>query len=137
MNVLLESWGGPFGGVPPFDRVRVDDFKPALEAAMDEQLRDIERIASDLVRGVFQNQVACSVCGSDFQAGLEIPHPAPAGILFGRHGLWGGGHASDPINMYDEVLATPMIWRWLGNWVKCAIRSGQAGWWGRMTWPWP
>ena len=58
MNVLLESWGGPFGGVPPFDRVRVDDFKPALEAAMDEQLRDIERIASDPAPATFENTVA-------------------------------------------------------------------------------
>src|SRR5437879_1557323 len=38
-----------------------------------------------------------------------------SGSLFGRHGLWGGGLASNPINMHDEVLATPMIWRWLGR----------------------
>lgn len=34
------------------------------------------------------------------------------GFLLGRHGLWGKGLASDPINMYDEVMATPMIWSW-------------------------
>src|SRR5438552_17170968 len=35
-NPLLEPWSGPHGGVPPFDRVRVADFKPALHAAMSE-----------------------------------------------------------------------------------------------------
>ena len=44
-NPLLDPWGGPFGGVPPFDRVRIADFEPALEAAMAEQLAAIERIA--------------------------------------------------------------------------------------------
>ena len=58
MNALLEPWGGPFGGVPPFDKVRVEDFKPALEAAMDEQLREIERIASDPAPATFENTIA-------------------------------------------------------------------------------
>jgi arylsulfatase A len=34
------------------------------------------------------------------------------GSLYGRHGLWNSGAASDPVNMYEEVVATPMIWRW-------------------------
>ena len=34
------------------------------------------------------------------------------GALFGRHGLWGAGRASDPVNMYDEVVNTPMILSW-------------------------
>jgi arylsulfatase A-like enzyme len=34
------------------------------------------------------------------------------GSLFGRHGLWNSGRASDPVNMYEEVANTPMIWRW-------------------------
>ncbi len=38
-----------------------------------------------------------------------------SGSLLGRHGLWSGGHASDPINMYEEVTTTPMIWNWRGK----------------------
>jgi arylsulfatase A-like enzyme len=34
------------------------------------------------------------------------------GALYGRHGLWGAGDASEPVNMYDEVVRTPMIWSW-------------------------
>jgi arylsulfatase A-like enzyme len=32
------------------------------------------------------------------------------GALLGRHGLWGSGDASDPPNMYEEVVNTPLIW---------------------------
>jgi arylsulfatase A-like enzyme len=34
---------------------------------------------------------------------------APSGSLLSAHGLWGDGEASDPINMFEEVVDTPMI----------------------------
>lgn len=34
------------------------------------------------------------------------------GHLMGRHGLWGAGRASEPINMFEESVRTPMIWNW-------------------------
>jgi arylsulfatase A-like enzyme len=37
---------------------------------------------------------------------------ASCGALWSQHGLWGAGDCSDPVNMYQECLATPMIWRW-------------------------
>ncbi|HET7731724.1 MAG TPA: M3 family metallopeptidase [Usitatibacter sp.] len=57
-NPLLEKWPGPHGGVPPFDEAKVEHFKPALEAAMDEQLAEIERIASDPAPPTFENTLA-------------------------------------------------------------------------------
>ena len=33
----------------------------------------------------------------------------------GRHGLWSAGHASNPINMYEEVIGVPLIWSWPGK----------------------
>ena len=59
-NPLLEPWSGPFGGVPAFDRARIADFEPALEAAMAEQLAAIERIATDPTPPTFENTVAAS-----------------------------------------------------------------------------
>ena len=59
-NPLLEPWPGPFGGVPPFDRVRVADFEPALETAMAEQLAAVERIAGDAAPPTFANTVAAA-----------------------------------------------------------------------------
>jgi arylsulfatase A-like enzyme len=37
------------------------------------------------------------------------------GSLLGRHGLWDSGDASDPVNMYDEAVGTPLIWSWAGR----------------------
>ena len=34
------------------------------------------------------------------------------GALLSHHGLWGAGDASEPPNMYEESIATPMILSW-------------------------
>jgi arylsulfatase A-like enzyme len=47
---------------------------------------------------------------------------SPCGSLFGRHGLWASGDASDPVNMYEEAIATPMVWSWSGHVVPLATR---------------
>jgi arylsulfatase A-like enzyme len=44
------------------------------------------------------------------------------GSLFSAHGLWGDGEASDPVNLYDEVINTPMIWSWPGRVPPLAVR---------------
>jgi peptidyl-dipeptidase Dcp len=57
-NPLLEPWSGPYGGVPPFDRVRIEHFRPALEAAMAEQLAEVAAIAGDPRPPEFDNTLA-------------------------------------------------------------------------------
>ena len=57
-NPLLAPWSGPYGGVPPFDKVKVSDFKPALEAAMAENLAEVDRIANDPAAPTFENTIA-------------------------------------------------------------------------------
>jgi peptidyl-dipeptidase Dcp len=57
-NPLLQPWTGPYGGVPPFDKVKVEHFKPALEAAMAENLAEIDRIAKDPAPPTFENTIA-------------------------------------------------------------------------------
>jgi choline-sulfatase len=37
------------------------------------------------------------------------------GYLLGRHGLWSKGLASNPINMYEEVMKVPFILSWPGK----------------------
>ena len=56
-NPLVAEWAGPYGGVPPFDLVKVADFKPALEAAMSENLSEVERIANDAAPPTFENTI--------------------------------------------------------------------------------
>ena len=57
-NPLLLPWIGPHGGLPPFDRVRLPDFKPALLAAMAEELAEIETIAAEPDAPTFGNTLA-------------------------------------------------------------------------------
>ena len=57
-NPLLAGWTGPYGGIPPFDQVRVEHFQPALEAAMAENLAEVERIASNPAPATFENTLA-------------------------------------------------------------------------------
>jgi len=56
-NPLLADWKGPYGGIPPFDRVQVPLFKPALETAMAENLAEIQRIANDPAPPNFENTI--------------------------------------------------------------------------------
>jgi peptidyl-dipeptidase Dcp len=56
-NPLLAEWVGPYGGVPPFDKVQVALFKPALESAMAENLSDIDRIAKQSTAPTFDNTI--------------------------------------------------------------------------------
>jgi peptidyl-dipeptidase Dcp len=57
-NPLLAPWTGPYGGVPPFDQVRVADFEPALAAGMAEELAEIGRIADNPAPPTFDNTIA-------------------------------------------------------------------------------
>jgi len=57
-NPLLARWTGPYNGVPPLDQVKVAHFRPALEAAMAENLREVEAIASNSAAPDFQNTIA-------------------------------------------------------------------------------
>ncbi|HEX4781584.1 MAG TPA: M3 family metallopeptidase, partial [Usitatibacter sp.] len=57
-NPLMAPWSGPYGGVPPFDQVKVVDFKPAFEAAMAQELAEIEAIASSAAPPDFDNTIA-------------------------------------------------------------------------------
>lgn len=56
-NPLLGNWAGPSGGVPPFDQVRVADFKPALQAAMAENLAEIDEITGNTSNPSFENTI--------------------------------------------------------------------------------
>lgn len=58
VNPLLEKWDGPYGGVPPFHKVKVADFKPAMTAAMAEHLTEIDAIANSKEAPTFENTIA-------------------------------------------------------------------------------
>jgi peptidyl-dipeptidase Dcp len=57
-NPLLSQWVGPHGGVPPFAKVKVEHFKPALEGAMNDTRRDLATIADNPAAPTFDNTIA-------------------------------------------------------------------------------
>jgi len=54
---LTDPWAGPYGGVPPFDKVRVADFEPALDWSMEDQRRAIKAITDSPAEPDFANTI--------------------------------------------------------------------------------
>jgi arylsulfatase A len=49
---------------------------------------------------------------SQLQNSTLVVFTSTCGALLGRHGLWDGAPASDPPNLYQQTVLTPMIWSW-------------------------
>jgi len=56
-NVLLKQWTGRDGGVPPWDQVRPELFKPAYLAALDLQRAEYAAIAGNAAAPTFANVI--------------------------------------------------------------------------------
>jgi len=56
-NSLLNNWSGPYGGVPAFGTYKLEDFKPALEKAIQEKLAEIDIIANNPKPATFENTI--------------------------------------------------------------------------------
>ena len=65
-NPLLEEWDTPFG-IPPFEEVQIDDYKPAVLAAIEEHNKEIDAIVNNPAAPDFENTiVALDNAGSLF-----------------------------------------------------------------------
>ncbi len=56
-NPFLEEWNTPYG-VPPFDKIEISDYVPALKAGMEEQTAEIEAIIANAEAPTFENTIA-------------------------------------------------------------------------------
>lgn len=56
-NTLLAPWIDAYNGVPPLDKIKISDFKPALLAAMDETDAEIASITSNTEAPSFENTI--------------------------------------------------------------------------------
>ena len=91
---LLAPWTGPYGGEPAFDKVRVADFAPALEAGMAETLRETEAVANNPAPPTFANTI------------LPLENSGAAlnrgGALFG---IWSGNLKSPEFQKVEIEIA--------------------------------
>lgn len=54
---MTTEWTGPYGGVPPWDRVEVTAFPAAFELAIEENLQEIESIVTNTEPATFENTI--------------------------------------------------------------------------------
>ncbi len=86
LGPLLEPWSGPHGGIPPFDRITTEQFKPALLKGMDLARAEIQALASQQSAPTFEN-----TCLAYEDSGRPL----------GRAGNFFGVYTS---NMNDEAM---------------------------------
>ncbi|SFC94262.1 peptidyl-dipeptidase Dcp [Microbulbifer thermotolerans] len=93
-NSLLKEWTGPYGGVPAFDTMRLEDLKPALEIAMANQLANIEAIVSNPSAPTFANTIeALERSGSDLDR------------VFVYYGIWSSNLSSPEFRAIQREIA--------------------------------
>ncbi|HET6565578.1 MAG TPA: M3 family metallopeptidase, partial [Xanthomonadales bacterium] len=56
-NPLLAEWTGPYGGVPAFDQMNLDDIEAAMETGMANSLAALEVIAAQTEPATFENTI--------------------------------------------------------------------------------
>ncbi|KUJ84572.1 peptidase M3 [Microbulbifer flavimaris] len=93
-NPLLAEWTGPYGGVPAFDKMRVEDLKPAMEFAMAENLREIDAIAANPEPATFANTIA-----ELERSGAELDR------VFSYYGIWAANMSSPEFREVQGELA--------------------------------
>jgi peptidyl-dipeptidase Dcp len=93
-NPLLRPWAGPHGGVPPFDQIKVGQFTPAIEAAMDENLAEIASIANDPAPPTFENTIAAQE-----RSGRAITR------VLAVYGVWSGNLSTPEFQAVERLMA--------------------------------
>lgn len=54
---MIAAWTGPYGGVPPWDKITVRDFVPAFDHAIDAARAEIDAITANKKKATFENTI--------------------------------------------------------------------------------
>jgi|TARA_B110001469_G_scaffold25604_1_gene26387 peptidyl-dipeptidase Dcp len=93
-NVLLQEWNGPYGGVPAFDTMNVNDIQEAVETGMELNLSEIEAIANSTEPASFENTIAAME-----RSGAELDR------VFSYYGIMSANMSSPEFREIQGVLA--------------------------------
>ena len=92
-NPLLEPWRGPLGGLPRFDLVKVEDFRPAFDTAMAQQRREVAAIATHPAPPSFTNTiVALERSGQAFNRVIRF------------YGVWRGSLSTPAVQALEREM---------------------------------
>lgn len=92
--LLTRPWQGPYGGVPPFDKVKVEDFEAAFDAAMTSQRNEIRAIVDNKAAPDFNNTiVAMETAGAAMERVSTL------------YGVWSGGLSTPELQAISKRLS--------------------------------
>src|SRR2546429_6559629 len=99
-NPLLAQWGGPFG-VPAFDRIKPEHFRPAFARAFAAHAAEVAAIAGNAQSPTFANTIdALEASGEALARAVDLFH------------LLAGAHTNDAILAFERELATLKAKHW-------------------------
>lgn len=93
-NTVLAEWTGPYGGVPAFDTVKLEDLEPALETAMADHLAELDAIAADAEPPTFENTILAME-----DAGRDLDR------VFVYYGIWNSNRSSEDSRAIQRRMA--------------------------------
>ena len=93
-NDLLKEWTGPYGGVPAFDEMDLQELKPAIEKGMEMHLQEIEKIANNPAPPTFENTILAMESSGK-----------PLDRAFTYYGIWSSNMSSPEFRAIQEQLA--------------------------------
>ncbi len=93
-NPLLAPWSGDYGGVPAFDRMELADLEPAFDAAMAENLAEIEAITANTDAATFENTIVAMERAGDAMSRV--------GTYFG---IWSANRSSPEFRAVQAKVA--------------------------------
>lgn len=90
---VLKKWEGPYGGVPAFDKIDIQEFIPATEVALREKALEIDSIAHQSEKPSFANTIeALEKTGSTFKRIQAVFY------------IWTSNMASDELDSIQQIL---------------------------------
>lgn len=96
-NPLIQEWKGLYGGLPPFDKVKVNQFEPALETGMKANLNEIQKIVDNKSQPDFENTIiALERSGKTLERVQTI------------YGIWSSNMSSDDFQKVEAEMEPQM-----------------------------
>ncbi|HTP72233.1 MAG TPA: M3 family metallopeptidase [Burkholderiaceae bacterium] len=109
INPLLAPWDAPFG-LPPFDLVRPEHFRPAFERGMREHREELARIATRHDAPTFDNTLAAfDACGRLLSRVEALFHNLAASAT------------SDALQAVQREMAAPLAAHWSSVYMDAAL----------------
>lgn len=93
LDPLSAPWTGPYGGVPPFDRIDIAQFGPALRRGMAAERAAIDAIVQSPEPATFDNTLAALE-----RAGRELER------VSSLYGIWTGNFSSPEIRALETEI---------------------------------